>query len=111
MTGDFTPLISDFYGLEAELTAPKWWIRSSTKGGVIQIESKDEIRKRLGHSTDSADAVIHAFWIDGAPVHAGPGAGAAVPWQRSSDPLSPPQKVQPTGTGGSGMVSWRLEED
>lgn len=97
--------------LEAELTAPKWWVRSSTKGGVIQIESKDDIRKRLGHSTDSADAVIHAFWVDGAPLVSGPGAGAAVAWQRSSDPLSPPQKVQPTGTAGSGMVSWRLEED
>lgn len=34
-------------------------------GGVIKIESKDDIRKRLGRSTDSADAVIQAFWVDG----------------------------------------------
>lgn len=34
-------------------------------GGVIQVESKDEIRKRLGRSTDSADSVIQAFWVDG----------------------------------------------
>ncbi len=34
-------------------------------GGVIKIESKDEIRKRLGRSTDSADAVIQSFWVEG----------------------------------------------
>lgn len=34
-------------------------------GGVIKIESKDDIRKRLGRSTDTADAVIQAFWVDG----------------------------------------------
>jgi hypothetical protein len=34
-------------------------------GGVIQIESKDDIKKRLGRSTDSADSVIQAFWVDG----------------------------------------------
>lgn len=45
--------------LTGELTAPKWRV---TSGGKIQVESKDEIRKRLGRSTDSADAVIQAFW-------------------------------------------------
>lgn len=34
-------------------------------GGVIKIEEKDEIRKRIGRSTDSADAVIQAFWVAG----------------------------------------------
>lgn len=34
-------------------------------GGVIQVESKDDIRKRLGRSTDTADAVIQAFWPSG----------------------------------------------
>lgn len=38
-------------------------------GGIIQIEAKDDIRKRLGRSTDSADAVIQAFWIDGKPAN------------------------------------------
>jgi hypothetical protein len=36
--------------------------------GVIKIEDKDEIRKRLGRSTDSADAVIQAFWVQGLDV-------------------------------------------
>ena len=45
--------------LTAELTAPKWDVRA---GGVLVVESKDELRKRLGRSTDSADSVIQAFW-------------------------------------------------
>jgi hypothetical protein len=42
-----------------DLTAPHWRIMS---GGNIQVESKDDIRKRIGRSTDRADAVIMAFW-------------------------------------------------
>jgi hypothetical protein len=33
---------------------------------VIAVESKDEIRERLGRSTDRADAVISAFFASGA---------------------------------------------
>lgn len=47
--------------LTGDLTAPKWFQASS---GKIQIESKDDIRKRLGRSTDVADAVVQAFWVD-----------------------------------------------
>lgn len=43
--------------LAAQLTAPRWKMR----GGRIYIESKDEIRKRLGASTDDADAVLMAW--------------------------------------------------
>ena len=45
--------------LLSELTAPLW----KTRGAIIVIEGKDDIRKRLGTSTDRADAVIMA-WID-----------------------------------------------
>lgn len=46
--------------LTADLCAPRW---SSTARGKIQVESKEEIKKRIeGKSTDSADAVIHAVW-------------------------------------------------
>ncbi len=45
--------------LVGDLTAPRWRIQS---GGRIQVEAKDEIRKRLGRSTDAADAVVQAFW-------------------------------------------------
>ena len=33
-----------------------------TSGGRVQVESKEEIRKRLGRSTDDGDAVVMAFW-------------------------------------------------
>lgn len=43
--------------LAAQLAAPMWKLR----GDRIVIEAKDEIRKRLGTSTDDADAVILAW--------------------------------------------------
>jgi hypothetical protein len=45
--------------LLGELTAPRWMVASNAR---IQIEAKDEIRKRLHRSTDRADAVVMAFW-------------------------------------------------
>jgi hypothetical protein len=48
--------------LIGDLTAPHWRVLS---GGRIQVESKDDIRKRLGRSTDSGDAVIQAYWSQG----------------------------------------------
>lgn len=44
--------------LTGDLTAPKWRVMS---GGRIQVEAKEEIKKRLGRSTDDGDAVIMAF--------------------------------------------------
>jgi hypothetical protein len=45
--------------LIGDLTAPHW---KPTSVGKIQVESKDEIRKRLGRSTDDGDAVVMAFY-------------------------------------------------
>jgi len=47
--------------LIGDLTAPKWRVMS---GGRIQIESKDDIKKRIGRSTDDGDAVMMAFCPD-----------------------------------------------
>lgn len=44
--------------LTGELTTPKWKVQS---GARIQVESKDDIRRRLKRSTDSADAVIQVI--------------------------------------------------
>jgi hypothetical protein len=44
--------------LTAELTCPRWRVLS---GGRVLIESKADIKKRLGRSTDAADAVVMAF--------------------------------------------------
>lgn len=43
----------------AEGTAPRWKLQ----GGRILIESKDDIRKRLGSSTDVLDAIVMAWHI------------------------------------------------
>jgi hypothetical protein len=43
--------------LATQLAAPTWKLR----GNAIVIESKDDIRKRLGSSTDDADAVVLAW--------------------------------------------------
>jgi hypothetical protein len=42
--------------LEADLAAPKWTMRLSG----VQVESKDDIKKRIGRSPDRADAVVLA---------------------------------------------------
>jgi hypothetical protein len=44
--------------LTGDLTAPRWYVNSS---GRIQVEGKDAIRKRIGRSTDSGDAVIQVM--------------------------------------------------
>ena len=48
--------------LTGDLTAPHWKVTST---GRIQIESKDDIRKRIGRSTDAGDAVMQACWEAG----------------------------------------------
>lgn len=50
----------------AELTAPRYHVRNSR--GRIQIESKDEIRKRIGKSTDSIDALLLSFYVAAWPA-------------------------------------------
>lgn len=42
-----------------ELTAPKY---KEMSGGRIQVEDKEEIKKRIGRSTNYADTVIQAYW-------------------------------------------------
>lgn len=54
--GDKIALPSDVK-LEAQLAAPTW----SLRGDKIIVESKDEVRKRLGSSTDEADAYLLAW--------------------------------------------------
>lgn len=51
--------------LTGDLTSPGW---REMSGGRIKVESKQEIRKRLGRSTDYGDAVIQALWHDPSDV-------------------------------------------
>ncbi len=50
--------------LIGDLTAPKWKV---TSGAKIQIEAKDDIRKRIGRSTDAGDSVVQCFFRDEQP--------------------------------------------
>lgn len=45
--------------LRAQLTAPHW----EPRGKLMYIESKEDLRKRIGSSTDEADAVIGAWHL------------------------------------------------
>lgn len=47
--------------LTADLITPRF---EAVSGGRINVESKDEIRKRLGRSTDQGDAVVQALWVE-----------------------------------------------
>ena len=40
-----------------------------TSDGRIQVETKDEVRKRIGRSTDRGDAVIQACWMSAGSWH------------------------------------------
>jgi hypothetical protein len=44
--------------LTGDLVAPKWKVMS---GGRIQVESKDDIKKRIHRSTDDGDSVVQAM--------------------------------------------------
>ncbi|HEX2868792.1 MAG TPA: hypothetical protein VHO03_17255 [Ignavibacteriales bacterium] len=45
--------------LFADLVTPKWEARN----GKIVVESKEDIKKRLGHSPNKGDAVVYWNWI------------------------------------------------
>jgi hypothetical protein len=54
--------LPDDDALIEELVAPRFGFNA---GGTLKIESKDDIKRRIGRSTDAADAVIAAFWVSG----------------------------------------------
>ena len=44
-----------------DLTTPRW---SQTSTGVLRIEEKDEIKKRIGRSTDRGDAIVMVYMLE-----------------------------------------------
>lgn len=46
--------------LTIDLTTPRW---ENKPGGKIKVETKREIQKRSGRSTDYADAVMQSLWV------------------------------------------------
>lgn len=83
--------------LTTDLIAPSW---RELAGGKLQVESKDDIRKRLGRSTDAGDAVAMSCW-EYAGDRAGDSVGAfawqpgpsrdVLPWATDGVDLSYPQ--------------------
>lgn len=53
------PALPPDNALKRELCMPRWQLRARS---TILIESKDDIRERLGRSTDRADAVLMAWY-------------------------------------------------
>lgn len=53
--------LPDDHELLADLTAGRWELRA----GKVYLESKDEIKKRLGRSPDCGDAAVLAFYGSG----------------------------------------------
>jgi hypothetical protein len=102
--------------LLGDLSAPGWKV---TSGGKIQVESKDDIRKRLGRSTDDGDAVVQAFWPTSTPH-----APSARRWAVSQDldemtasrqpfrrRLHEGRERQPGVTGWDDPDAWAPQED
>lgn len=65
--------------LTADLTAPTWKMTST---GKILIESKDDIRKRIGRSTDVGDAVVMAYWGKWRPLRTSQASDVRLPPSR-----------------------------
>ncbi len=51
--------IPKIQSLHRELTTPLYEVKS----GKVVVESKDEIKKRIGHSPDGSDAVVYGNWV------------------------------------------------
>lgn len=48
--------------LVSDLCAPRYEVKGKLDKAVLELESKDEVCKRLGRSTDKGDAVVMAWW-------------------------------------------------
>lgn len=69
--------------LRADLCAPIWFLRS----GKIQVELKDEVKKRIGRSPDYGDAYLMAL-VETVPWAVDPSKGAGNPSRRDYNPLA-----------------------
>lgn len=87
--------------MAADLSAPRW---KTAAGGKIVIESKDDIRKRIGRSPDMGDAVTLACWLGGAAGSSDIGE-SVFSWVEPSDNDS-------DDSDETGAISWaEVEED
>lgn len=81
--------------LAADLSAPQW---KTMAGGKLVIETKKEVKKRLGRSPDRGDSVILARWLGG---NAELGTDESVfSWVDKIDPMDDDEPEE------SGAVDW-----
>lgn len=83
--------------LQGDLTSPKW---EQVLNDQIQVEGKDDLRVRLGRSTDYADAAIMAWWARSFTIDTIDDAGFN--W---IDDNSAAKEVD------GGAISWDLNDD
>jgi hypothetical protein len=88
--------------LKVELTSVEYQVRT---GGIITVETKEEVKRRLGRSTDSADAVIQSYWVDGVAVNAVPADIHDI-----NGPSWAEQQVAPP-VRYAGYTPWDFDED
>jgi hypothetical protein len=73
--------------LIAELTAPRWKVASGAK---ITVEPKEETKKRIKRSPDSADSIVMSLWyqgLDGGDSYVfefGGESDYTVPWEEAA---------------------------
>jgi hypothetical protein len=83
--------------LKADLVSPRW--KATPQG--IQIESKDDIRERIGRSTDCGDALVMAL-IGGGPTLPAGTMRQESRWQGSSE-----SQTRNESWGGQGQSRFR----
>jgi hypothetical protein len=64
INGPRTLCLPDIEDLKTDLTIPKWKVRT---GGVIEVEPKESVVKRLKRSPDCGDCVVMTMWPDASP--------------------------------------------
>lgn len=94
-------------GLWAELLA----VTYSTDGGVVRVEKKAAIKKKLGRSPDFADALVYGNWVRARALPRSRPNADRQPGQARRLEVEPdgrlvaPSKPDPYDIGGAGLVA------
>lgn len=79
--------------LFADLMTPKWF----TRNGVIVLESKEDIRKRLGRSPNKGDAFVYWNWVR--TLRSATAAGVGLKQRSNSAPEPQPKTIRDVPRG------------
>jgi hypothetical protein len=93
--------------LTGDLLAPKY---KQAAGARIQVESKDDIRKRIGRSTDDGDAVVQAYTESGGSWADLYRSDEEMAERRAEEEGVPQPTQKPSRSGGWGSVYAPVEK-